>query len=143
MSYVSVEGPVWVASGLDESRGRYPLRVEPAVGRLVEKLLPGVITTTTGVRYYGLHTLAWADAHARGCNAEQAAEFVRRCEVIMAAAWLAHGDTPGGHDREIPSAHGSERIPRFIHDRTLDVVEAASTPDGVQQGRVRGHLLGA
>ncbi len=43
-----VEGPAWVASGLEESPGRYPLRVEPAAGRLVEKLLPGVITTTTG-----------------------------------------------------------------------------------------------
>ena len=125
---------MWVASGLDESRGRYPLRVEPAVGRLVEKLLPGVITTTTGARYFGLHTLAWADARKRGCNADDAAEFVRRCEVIMAAAWLAHGQTPGGHDRQVPSAHGGDRIERFMHDGVLDVVEAASMPDGLSKG---------
>lgn len=125
---------MWVASGLDESRGRYPLRVEPAVGRLVEKLLPGVITTTTGARYFGLHTLAWADAHKRGCNADDAAEFVRRCEVIMAAAWLAHGEAPGGHDREVPKAHGGDRIERFMHDGVLDVVAAAATPDGISKG---------
>ena len=133
-----VEGPVWVASGLDESRGRYPLRVEPAVGRLVEKLLPGVITTTTGARYYALHTLAWTDAHKRGCDAGEAAEFVRRCEVIMAAAWLAHDNTPGGHAREVPAAHGSDRISRFIHDGILDVSEAAATPDGFSKGGFAG-----
>lgn len=137
MSAGMVEGPVWAASGLDESRGRYPLRVEPAVGRLVEKLLPGVITTTTGARYYGLHTLAWADAHARGSDAEQAAEFVRRCEVVMAAAWLHH-DQSGGHVRVVPSAHGAERIPRFIHDGVLDVAEAAATPDGLSKGGFAG-----
>jgi hypothetical protein len=133
-----VEGPVWVASGLDESRGRYPLRVEPAVGRLVEKLLPGVITTTTGARYYGLHTLAWADAHERGCEPDEAAEFVRRCEVVMGAAWLAHGAAPGGHDRDVPFAHGSDRIPRFIHDGVLDIPRAAATPDGFSKGGFAG-----
>ena len=127
-----------MASGLDESRGRYPLRVEPAVGRLVEKLLPGVITTTTGARYYGLHTLAWADAHARGSDTHEAAEFVRRCEVIMAAAWQAHNDTAGGHARELPRAHGSDRIHWFIHDGVLDVEKAAATPDGLSKGGFAG-----
>lgn len=112
-----VEGPFWVASGLDESRGRYPLRVEPAVGRLVEKLLPGVITTTTGARYYGLHALAWSDAHDRELDAVLAAEFVRRCEVVMATASLAHAAAPGGHVRQVPSAHGSDRIPHVGYPR--------------------------
>jgi len=60
MDHQLVEGPTWTCSGLNESAGLYPLRVEPSVGRLVERLLPGVITTTTGARYYGLHTLACA-----------------------------------------------------------------------------------
>jgi hypothetical protein len=137
-----IEGPAWVASGLDESPGRYPLRVEPAVGRLVEKLLPGVITTTTGARYYALHTLAWADAHDRELDADAATDFVRRCEVVMGAAWLAHGAEPTGHVRELPSAHGAFRIPLFIHDGVLDVVRAAASPDGFSRGGFAGTYRG-
>src|SRR4051812_35085661 len=108
-----VEGPAWVASGLDESSGLYPLRVEPAVGRLVERLLPGVITTTTGARYYGLHPLAWSEAQARGLPDTEAEAFVRRCEVVVAAASLTHAEGEG-HRRLVPMAHGEERIRRFF-----------------------------
>lgn len=104
-----VRGPEWVAAGLDESAGLYPLRVEPAVGRLVERLLPGVITTTTGARYYGLHTLAWADARQRDLDGEAAEEFVRRCEVVTAAVSLRHREF--GHLRRLPAAHGEDQIP--------------------------------
>ncbi|MGI8429682.1 MAG: hypothetical protein ACR2OB_10340 [Solirubrobacteraceae bacterium] len=93
-----------------------------------------MITTTTGARYYGLHALAWADAHDRGLDSESAEEFVRRCEVVMAAASLAHGAAPGGHFRVVPSAHGSDRIPQFIHGDVLDVVAAAARDDGFSKG---------
>jgi hypothetical protein len=132
-----VEGPFWVASGLDESSGLYPLRVEQAVGRLVERLLPGVITTTTGARYYGLHTLAWSDAEERGLNDADADAFVRRCEVVVAAASLAHAQTADGHRRRVPAAHGEDRIPRFIDNGELDVAAAASA-GGYSQGGFAG-----
>jgi hypothetical protein len=126
-----IEGPGWVSSGLDESSGLYPLRVEPAVGRLVERLLPGVITTTTGARYFGLHTLAWADAEQRGLDADEAATFVRRCEVVVAAASLVHGRH--GHARRVPAAHGEDRVPRFIDGGRLDLA-AAAAKGGYSQG---------
>ena len=119
-----VRGPEWVAAGLDESPGLYPLRVEPAVGRLVERLLPGVITTTTGARYYGLHTLAWADARARDLEDEAAEEFVRRCEVVMAAVSLRHREV--GHLRRLPAAHGEDQIQRFVYSDLLNVGAAAA-----------------
>jgi hypothetical protein len=53
-----VEGPAWTGHELDESAGRYPLRVEAAVFNLVSTLLPGVITTTRQARMYALHALA-------------------------------------------------------------------------------------
>ena len=132
-----VEGPSWVASGLDESSGLYPLRVEPAVGRLVERLLPGVITTTTGARYFGLHTLAWSDAHARHLPDDEAEGFVRRCEVVVAAASLVHGQTEAGHARRVPAAHGEDRIHRFVDGGTLDVT-AAPEPRGYSKGGFAG-----
>jgi hypothetical protein len=39
-----VDGPSWTGFGVEESAGRYPLRVEGAVSRIVDQLLPGVIT---------------------------------------------------------------------------------------------------
>ena len=127
---------MWVASGLDESRGLYPLRVEPAVGRLVEKLLPGVITTTTGARYYALHALAWAEAQERELDAAAAAAFVRRCEVVMAAASLAHGFSPGGHDRRVPEAHEDVAARQEVED-----VGVARERD-VHRGSVATHERG-
>jgi hypothetical protein len=130
-----VRGPEWVAAGLDELTGLYPLRVEPAVGRLVERLLPGVITTTTGARYYALHTLAWADARARDLNDEAAEEFVRRCEVVMAAVSLRHREV--GHLRRLPAAHGEDQIKRFVYGDLLDV-GAAAARGGFSKGGFAG-----
>lgn len=124
-----------MVSGLDESSGLYPLRVEPAVSRLVRRLLPGVITTTTGARYYSLHTLAWADAHERELGEEAAQAFVRRCEVVMAAASLAHSQA--GHRRRVPAAHGEDRIHRFVGPGGLDLAAAAAR-GGYSQGGFAG-----
>jgi hypothetical protein len=131
-----IEGPMWVASGLDESRGLYPLRVEGAIGSLVELLLPGVITTTTGARYFGLHTLAWADAERRELGDAEAEEFVRRCEVVMAAASWAHGQD-GGHVRRVPEAHGEGNMPRYIDGGVLRVA-AAAEPGAYSNGGFAG-----
>src|SRR4051794_19135261 len=116
---------MWVASGLDESRGLYPLRVEGAIGSLVELLLPGVITTTTGARYFALHTAAWADAERRELADAEAEELVRRCEVVMAAVSWAHGQD-GGHQRRVPEAHGEANMPKFIDGGVFNIAGAAA-----------------
>lgn len=122
----TVEGPAWTGMGLTESAGRYPLSVEGAVFRLVDQLLPGIITTTRQARMYSLHALAWADADERGLSSDQAATFVRRCEVVIAA--IHHLHQP--HQALLRSAHGEERIERFFEDGRLEV-ERASRPKGL------------
>jgi hypothetical protein len=136
-----VEGPAWAWTGMNESGGLYPLSVEQAVSRQVGRLLPGVITTTTGARYYGLHSLAWADAQDREMEREAAEEFVRRCEVVMAGAYLACGETDG-HRRRIPAAHGVDALERFIDDGALDVASAAAR-GGFSKGGFAGTYRGA
>ena len=121
-----VEGPAWTYSGLNESAGLYPLRVEPAVGRLVERLLPGVTTTTTGGRYYGLHTLAWSVAESEGLEVDRAEDLVRRCEVVLAAASWGHAQSDA-HRRRVPEAHGLGKIGNFIDQAgSLDLAKAAA-----------------
>lgn len=107
-----VEGPAWTSKGIAESPGRYPLRVEGAVFRLVDQLLPGIITTTRQARMYALHALAWPEARERGLTDDEAEAFVRRCEVILAAIHHLHRD----HLTELSSAHGENRIERFLGD---------------------------
>lgn len=136
----AVAGPGWVWLGLDESPGLYPLRVEPAVGRLVGRLLPGIITTTTGARYFGLHTLSWAEADRRKLEAADAELFVRRCEAVIAGVSLLHGESESGHSREVPRAHGEIRIARFFGDDGLDI-DRASQLNGYSRGGFSGTYL--
>lgn len=120
-SVPTVEGPAWTGKGLHESAGRYPLSVEGAVFRLVDHLLPGIITTTRQSRMYSVHALAWAEAHERGLDAEEAALFVRRCEVVVTAVHHVHEN----HLQPVRSAHGEERIEHFIDGGTLNVADGS------------------
>jgi hypothetical protein len=116
-----IEGPAWTGFGLEESAGRYPLRVETAVSRIVDQLLPGVITTTRHARMYCVHALAWAEAEHRGLDEQAAKELVRRCEVVMCAIHHFHAQ----HRIALSSAHGEDRLPRFLDGDRLDVADAA------------------
>ena len=116
-----VEGPAWTGFGIQESAGRYPLRVETAVSNVVGRLLPGVITTTRHARMYSLHTLVWAAAHERDLDRAQAQELARRCEVVMAG--IHHFHEP--HRVALSSAHGEGALDRFIAEHRLDVAAAA------------------
>src|SRR5215218_3385525 len=128
---MTVEGPAWSLSGLDLARGRYPLRVEAHTGRMVDALLPGIITTTYQPRSFALHALAWADAEERGLGREAAEAFVRRCEVVLAAVWLAHES----HRRPVSRAHGADAIEsRLAGGGSLDL-EALARPGAYAQGR--------
>jgi hypothetical protein len=132
-----VDGPAWTGIGLEESAGRYPLRVEAAVGRLVGRLLPGVITTTRHARMYCVHALAWAEAAERQLDRSAAEEFVRRCEVVMSA--IHHFHQP--HRIALSSAHGEERVPLFVHDETFDV-ERAARRGGLSEAGFAGVYVG-
>lgn len=116
-----VEGPAWTGFGVQESAGRYPLRVETAVGNVVGRLLPGVITTTRHARMYSLHTLAWATAHERSLNRAEAEQLVRRCEVVVAGIHHFHEQ----HRVVLSTAHGEGALWRFLADDRLDVAAAA------------------
>jgi hypothetical protein len=136
-SSATIEGPAWTGKGLDESAGRYPLSVEGAVFRLVDQLLPGIITTTRQARMYSVHALAWADARERGLDSDETAAFVRRCEVVTAAIHHLHQ----AHRRRLKSAHGEDRIKRFIGDEGLAVRPAAEL-DGMSAAGFANVYLG-
>jgi hypothetical protein len=133
----TVEGPGWTGKGIDESVGRYPLSVEGAVFRLVNQLLPGIITTTRHARMYSLHALSWVEANELGLDREKAAAFVRRCEVVIAA--IHHLHRP--HQRLLSSAHGEDKIEKFIGPEGLDVARG-SQPRGLSAGGFADVYLG-
>ncbi len=98
-----VEGPGWAPQELDVRAGRFPLSVESHLINMTARLVPGATTVTINARYYALHALVALEAEARGLDLDAAYELLRRCEVVVAAASLAHPDPQGrgphGYDR--------------------------------------------
>ncbi len=81
-----IEGPAWSKPGLDVVAGRFPLRVETHVSRMVSRLLPGVITVTPHARYFELHPLVYSEIRKRDIDYRvDGPEFMRRCEVVIGA----------------------------------------------------------
>jgi hypothetical protein len=112
-----VQGPAWSPPGLDPAGGRYPLRVESHVQRLVRSLLAGVITTTFQARQYSTHGLGWWEADRQGLGTDQARELLRRMEVVLAGVSLRH-ECPV----RLPGPHGGDIIrPELERDGLLDV----------------------
>jgi hypothetical protein len=103
----SVLGPAWAEPSQLAAQPRYPLRVEGHVGRVVERLVRGVITTTFQARAYPLHALVWAEVSKRDLALDEALELMRRCEVVVAGISAAHQDA---HVRDVPGAHGIDRV---------------------------------
>jgi hypothetical protein len=132
-----VEGPAWTGIGLEESAGRYPLRVETAVSRLVDRLLPGVITTTRHARMYCVHALAWAHAAEQDMDKTTAEDFVRRCEVVTSA--VHHFHEP--HRVALSTAHAEDRVHLFVDGETLDV-ERAGRRAGLSESGFAGVYQG-
>lgn len=133
-----VEGPAWTGIGLEESAGRYPLRVETAVSRIVDRLLPGVITTTRHARMYCLHTLAWAEAELQHLDKDESEEFVRRCEVVISA--VHHYHKP--HRILLSTAHGEDRVHLFVDNEVLDLEGAARRGTGLSESGFAGVYQG-
>lgn len=92
MALQHVAGPAWSPRGLDLVGGRYPLRVEAHVGRLVGALLPGVITTVSGAPVLG--------SCARMGRGRAPRPRPRRC---------ARAGSPDG-GRTAPSARGTAAV---------------------------------
>lgn len=115
-----IEGPAWSKPGLDVVAGRFPLRVETHVSRMVSKLLPGVITVTPHARYFGLHPLVYSEIRKRGIDyREDGPEFMRRCEVVVGAVSSLHE-----HADEYGEVHGENYIrPHLQRTGHLDLVE--------------------
>lgn len=132
-----IDGPAWTGFGIQESAGRYPLRVESAVSNIVGRLLPGVITTTRHARMYSLHTLAWDEARDRGLDLASAQALLRRCEVVIAA--IHHVHRP--HRVELSSAHGEGAIDGFLSDDRFDIY-AAAEPGGLSRNGFAGVYQG-
>lgn len=106
--FSEVDGPAWCTPGLDGRGGRYPLSVESAVLTMVDKLVPGVSTLTRFVRYYALYWALADFAEERALDTAACRTVLRRAEVALALASLAH-------DR-FPLAHGVDRV-RALRDK--------------------------
>jgi hypothetical protein len=84
-----------------------------------------VITVTPQARSFALHSLVWAEAEARGLDAEAARELLRRSEVVFAGISLQHRDT---HPAEFPQPHGGDVIESSLHTKQyLDVAGLAGS----------------
>ena len=114
-----IEGPGWAVPELVVRAGRYPLSVESHLINMTARLVPGATTVTINARYYALHGLVALEAERRGLELDQAYELLRRCEVVIAAASLAHKD-PGGR-----VAHGHDQVSERVH-RDGGVVDIAA-----------------
>lgn len=117
---VSIAGPDWSVSGLDQRSGMYPLQVEAHVLNSVERLVPGLSSVTRYARYYALYAALAAHAEKTGVDVAGCRRLVRRSEVLVAAASIAEeasSDEPG-------PAHGVDRVRPFVGDM-LDLAGAA------------------
>lgn len=96
--------------------------------RLVNRLRPRVITTTTQARMYAVHALAWTEAAAPGYDLPQALDLVRRCElVVTGGASLCHD---GHHRTRLAQPHGYDAIRQHIEHGVLPVAKASQPGKG-------------
>lgn len=108
------------------------------MSRLVDRLLPGVITTTRHARMYCVHALVWAEADERGLDEAAATDLLRRSEVVIAAIFHLHDP----HGITLSSAHGEDRVHLFLGGDELDVAAAAAPGTGVSREGFAGVYQG-
>ncbi len=115
------EGPQWAPHSLDVHGGRFPLSVEAHLMNMTASLVPGATTVTTSARYYTLHGAVALEGDRRQLTVVERLDLMRRCEVVMAAASIAHPAPDGG------TVHGVDAIIKRSGGGTFDV-EMLSTP---------------
>ncbi len=118
-----IEGPSWGVAGTSGAVVRNPLQVENVIFSVVDRLLPGVISTTPHARYLGLHALVRKESVDRGLSAVEANDLMRRCEAITAAVAVHHEP----HLVVLPDAHGESRVKALLQeDGGLDVARVSA-----------------
>jgi hypothetical protein len=119
-----VLGPVWAEPGQTGLSVLYPLRVENAMFNLVDRFLPGIISTTPHARYLGLHPMVRSEAIARGLDAIEGQDLMRRAEAVLAAISFHHR---GAHLVSIPEGHGESMVATLLEsDGGIDVAKVAA-----------------
>ena len=107
-----VEGPAWCKPGLDVRGGRYPLAVESAVLRMVDKLVPGVSTLSRQARYFSLYWAIADLAERTDLDAGECKLLIRRAEVAL--AWLSIWDPSTGTLDGPGVAHAAAKVRSMI-----------------------------
>lgn len=110
-----VSGPGWVDQSVNRIRGFYPLSVERYLNAAVGDLAPSVTTVTNVARSYCLHGLVMSETHRRQLDLASAQTLLRRAEVVMSLATIAHAGT-SEHPTWMPDPHGAAQL-RMAWDR--------------------------
>lgn len=124
MTTTLVEGPGWADHSVDRIRGLFPLAVERYLNGVVGELAPSVTTVTNVARTYCLHSLVMADAERDGLSVEGSRLLLRRAEVVLALASIAHSDE-ADHPSWMPDPHGRDRLLQAWQAGPLRLDEAA------------------
>lgn len=121
-----VEGPHWAEPGPPSASVLNPLRVENVMFSLVERLVPGVISTTPHARYLGLHGLVRAEAVAADLSQTAATNLMRRCEAVIAAVTIHHN-----HQVLLPEGHGQAKVESMLDaDGGIDLAKVTAIAGG-------------
>jgi hypothetical protein len=98
-----------VDQSVNRIRGFYPLSVERYLNSAVADLAPSVTTVTNVARSYCLHGLVMSEAHRRELDPEATKNLLRRAEVVMSLATIAHAQT-SDHPAWMPDPHGAGQL---------------------------------
>lgn len=120
----AVVGPGWVDQSVDRIRGLFPLSVERYFNEAIGTFAPSVTTVTNVARSYALHGLLMAEASDTGLDLEATRQLLRRAEVVMSLASIAHRDSPD-HPRWFPAAHGAGQLVNAWERGPIDMDEVA------------------
>lgn len=121
-------GPGWVDHSSRHVPGLFPLAVERVFNQVVSEHALAVTTVTTGARYYALHGLVAAQAQAKSLHSEDARALLRRCEVALALATLAHADSDEHLEDRDSVPHAADKLRVLLRAGSVDL--AAVTADG-------------
>jgi len=118
-----IQGPAWGVSGTSGAVVLNPLRVENSIFAVVDRLLPGVISTTPHARYLGLHGLLRKEAGTRSLESAESTDLIRRCEAVTAAIAIHHDP----HLVTLPEAHGESSVKsRLEPDGSINVAKVSA-----------------
>lgn len=134
-----VVGPGWVDQSVNRIRGLFPLSVERYLNEAIGIFAPSVTTVTNVARSYALHGLLMTEAADKGLDLEETRVLLRRAEVVMSLASIAHGDSPD-HPRWFPAAHGADQLHRAWERGPVDMDEIVGSGPGTYSRNGWGFL---